>query len=133
MRLLANASLVSRAYGYLLGTVPGSQIDLHWPQSGSIAWNRCADVDFGFDEDDLLHPIQCARLTVPLDYTNLESQKTTEVQVLRVPAAVTPSRGSVIINPGGPGQSGCDYLAMRSSRFHAFVGIGLEDSDADWA
>jgi hypothetical protein len=56
---------------------------------------------------------------VPLDYTDPENGVTTDIQLLRVAATVTPSKGSVIINPGGPGESGCDYLALRASRFHA--------------
>jgi hypothetical protein len=84
-----------------------------------IGWGSCADIDFGVNQSDLLYPIQCANIDVPLDYTDHDSPLTIELQLLRIEATKQPSKGSVIINPGGPGESGCDYLALRASRFHA--------------
>ena len=90
-------------------------------QKPRIQWRSCHDLDLGVDEDDLLFPIQCIKISVPLDYTNSSNTETIDLQLLRVSAAKQPSLGSVIINPGGPGESGCDYLALRASRFHAIL------------
>lgn len=54
---------------------------------------------------------ECATLTVPLDYDDPDG-RTIEVEVLRVPASDPAARrGSLVVNPGGPGASGVDYAA----------------------
>jgi hypothetical protein len=123
MRVTSNYTLLN----YVLGGLSQSPFSGQWLSTPTrISWNSCLDLDLGVDQDDLLFPVQCARLTVPLDYTDHMNDVTTEIQLLRVPATVTPSKGSVIINPGGPGESGCDYLALRASRFHAYVDHSVE-------
>ncbi|KAF9529101.1 hypothetical protein CPB83DRAFT_283895 [Crepidotus variabilis] len=66
---------------------------------------------------------QCARLIVPLDYTDPEGREST-IALIRKPAAVprdsTEYRGPVLINPGGPGGSG---MAMVLSRGHLLGSI----------
>jgi len=56
-------------------------------------------------------PNQCARLTVPIDYSHPDGD-TVKLAVLRVPAK-DPSRriGSLVVNPGGPGGSGVGYAS----------------------
>jgi pimeloyl-ACP methyl ester carboxylesterase len=54
-------------------------------------------------------PNQCARLTVPIDYSNPDGD-TLKLEMLKVPAASPSKRiGSLVVNPGGPGASGVDY------------------------
>ena len=57
-------------------------------------------------------PIQCANLNVPLDYTNLSSNATLSLQLARVPASIQPSKGSILLNFGGPGGTGRDSLGL---------------------
>ncbi|MHB8186677.1 MAG: alpha/beta hydrolase [Dermatophilaceae bacterium] len=61
-----------------------------------LAWSDCG-------------PNQCARLTVPIDYSHPDGD-TLRLAVLKV-AAKSPSDriGSLVVNPGGPGGSGVDY------------------------
>lgn len=61
-----------------------------------LQWDPCRD---GFE---------CARLTVPLDYA-APGGRTIKVAVVRLPAGDDDPRGSLILNPGGPGASGVDY------------------------
>src|SRR4029077_982605 len=65
----------------------------------AVAWTDCAD---GF---------QCAELPVPLDYSN-PSGRTISLALIRKPALQTygPRIGSLLVNPGGPGDSGVDFL-----------------------
>ena len=49
----------------------------------------------------------CAQVKVPLDYTD-PSASDIELSVVRLPASGD-SRGSLVLNPGGPGASGVDY------------------------
>ena len=61
--------------------------------------------------------MQCAHLTVPLDYAHPDGQ-TIKLAVLKVPAT-DPSRrvGALVVNPGGPGVSGVDYAASATTSF----------------
>ena len=51
---------------------------------------------------------QCADLLVPIDYTELKTG-TFNISVLKYPTTGEKKRGSLIVNPGGPGGSGVDY------------------------
>jgi pimeloyl-ACP methyl ester carboxylesterase len=70
-----------------------------------LDWSDCHDGD------------QCASLTVPLDYRD-PSGATIELALLEVPAADPKSRlGSLVINPGGPGEPGTSYAALGAQAF----------------
>ena len=70
-----------------------------------LQWSDCQDGD------------QCASLTVPLDYRH-PSGRTIRISVLKVPAADPGSRiGSLVINPGGPGEPGTTYAALGAQAF----------------
>lgn len=63
-----------------------------------IAWASCGS---GF---------QCGTLQVPLDYSKTDSRQIS-LALIRRPATDQSARtGSLLINPGGPGESGIDYL-----------------------
>ncbi|HEX6311639.1 MAG TPA: alpha/beta hydrolase [Acidimicrobiia bacterium] len=54
---------------------------------------------------------ECAELTVPLDYDDPDGP-TTEVALIRQPATNPDERiGSLLVNPGGPGAPGVDFVA----------------------
>ncbi len=65
---------------------------------GSLDWEQC-----GADTE-------CATLVVPLDYADPGS-RTIEIALIRVPAGDPDHRiGSILVNPGGPGASGVDFV-----------------------
>ncbi len=65
-----------------------------------LDWSRC-------DED-----LECAWLTVPLDYS-APGGETIRLRVSRVQATgpAAKRQGSLVVNPGGPGASGLDFPA----------------------
>ena len=66
--------------------------------ASKIAWSDCGG---GF---------QCGTLQVPLDYQN-PTARTITLALIRKPATNNSARiGSVLVNPGGPGESGIDWL-----------------------
>ena len=68
------------------------------PKPGAIAWKDCGG---GF---------QCGTLDVPLDYDHPDARKIS-LSLLRARAKDTANRiGSVLLNPGGPGESGIEFL-----------------------
>lgn len=56
---------------------------------------------------------ECASLVVPVDYADPDGP-TFEIAVLRTPATGE-ARGSLVVNPGGPGSSGVDYARAASA------------------
>ncbi|KAH6885292.1 TAP-like protein-domain-containing protein [Thelonectria olida] len=69
-------------------------------RGSGINWKSC---DLGLNETA---PMQCGNLNVPLDYTDPHSKTKLELDLLRVKATKKPSKGSIILNFGGPGISG---------------------------
>jgi pimeloyl-ACP methyl ester carboxylesterase len=71
----------------------------------TIAWHACA-------------PFQCGTLSVPLDY-NHPSGQSISIALIRLPAADPSTRiGSLLVNPGGPGASGVQFLRDAFSLFN---------------
>ena len=56
---------------------------------------------------------QCARMEVPLDYSNPDGA-TVEIALSRIPARSVDPIGSVVLNPGGPGFAGTTFAATTA-------------------
>ena len=79
----------------------------------SLAWGDCAPfaTDDNAKQAFSAKGMQCARLTVPLDYSK-PAGTTITLGVLRVKAANQATKvGSLLVNPGGPGGSGMELAA----------------------
>ena len=73
-------------------------------QAGKITWADCGG---GF---------QCGTLQVPLDYTHPTARMIT-LALIRKPATDKSTRiGSVLMNPGGPGESGIEFLRGENNK-----------------
>lgn len=84
-------------------TPPSAALAPYYSQH--LTWSDCTNGD------------RCARLTVPLDYRH-PSGKVLRLAVLEVPAADQGARiGSLVINPGGPGEPGTSYAAQGAQAF----------------
>ncbi len=85
-----------------LGKYYGQQ--LQWSGCGSFAPDTASVPAYSRPA------LQCARLTVPLSYAK-PTGPTIQIAVMRKPATGTSRTGSLLINPGGPGDSGLTFLA----------------------
>ncbi|NKR39958.1 alpha/beta hydrolase [Prescottella equi] len=73
-----------------------------------ITWGSCDG--FATDGDELSPTLECARVTVPLDYA-APAGDTAQIAISRAPA--TGARlGSILVNPGGPGASGLSSASI---------------------
>ncbi|KAI1626930.1 TAP-like protein-domain-containing protein [Exophiala viscosa] len=104
-----------------LGTTPAAAVDLppplgyhtadfHWDTieaSPELRYTKC----YG--------SFECARLEVPLDWSNLSILNHVTLAIVRLPAVVDIADesfgGTIVINPGGPGGSGTD-IVLTSGR-----------------
>ena len=76
-------------------------------RNASVAWQPCP-------QQNGSAPIDCGTLTVPLDYLDPTSNKTLDLQLVKISATKQPRKGSVLFNPGGPGDIGRDLVAGDS-------------------
>lgn len=74
--------------------------------AGAIQWGEC---DF-----EATVPIECGSLQVPLDYTDPEAG-TLDLSLSKVAAAEGPSKGSILMNFGGPGYEAIETLGKQGS------------------
>lgn len=65
--------------------------------SQKVVWEPCED------------KLQCAKIKVPLDYTKPDG-KTIEIATLKMSSTGGKKQGSLLVNPGGPGASGYDFV-----------------------
>lgn len=97
-----------------VGPVPAG-LEKYYGQE--LSWGPCAGYATT-DEDRVAYAddkIECARLTVPMDYADPQSPPI-QVGLLRKPATEPSERiGSLLVNPGGPGASGMSAAASLSS------------------
>ncbi|KAF1949635.1 alpha/beta-hydrolase [Byssothecium circinans] len=94
------------------------------PPTNTIKWTQCAK--------NLTVPSECGTITVPLDYSGKLSNKTLELSMLKIKAVKKPFKGSILINPGGPGAGneattflqglGANMLIMTGGHFD-LIGI----------
>jgi pimeloyl-ACP methyl ester carboxylesterase len=70
--------------------------------SQQLSWSRC-EGDF-----------QCAKVKVPLDYSKPDGD-TIELAALKLAAKGGNKKGSLLVNPGGPGGSGYDFVRDAGS------------------
>ncbi|KAH7324345.1 peptidase S33, tripeptidyl-peptidase [Stachybotrys elegans] len=83
-----------------------------------IAWGECNDLP-----DTMPSTMQCANFSVPLDYTTGYSNQSLTLQLARLPAAVQPARGSILLNFGGPGATARASLGSLSSTLMVMSGM----------
>lgn len=74
-----------------------------------LAWSSCQT------------SFQCATLRVPLDYAN-PAGPAISIAVVRLPASDPAARiGSLVLNPGGPGGSGVQFVLQAAQAFPAVI------------
>lgn len=65
-------------------------------------------------------PVKCGSVDVPLDYTD-KSAGTLQLNMVKVPAVKKPSKGSIMLNFGGPGEEAQATLGLFSYVLQAYV------------
>ncbi len=109
---LVGACAVPAAQG---GTTPGPPPELAQFYDQQIAFEPCAPYATTTQDQQLFSDerFDCARVQVPLDYADPDGPRG-EVALLRVKASGD-RIGSLLANPGGPGASGMNYVALLGS------------------
>lgn len=82
-----------------------------------LSWGEC---DYSQEDQDAAKNLECARVSVPVDYAN-PGAGDTFVEVSRLSASEHDPQGTLFLNPGGPGGSGVDM--MLSAGFFASASV----------
>ena len=76
----------------------------HAPRQSSLHWEPCETIGNTTTE------LTCATLSVPRDYSDPEADETIDLKLARSQATKTPFMGTILFNPGGPGDAGRNAL-----------------------
>jgi pimeloyl-ACP methyl ester carboxylesterase len=96
----------------------GSALELERFRSQQVNWKPCytrSEIDeileFWHVDEDWQRNLECGSMAVPLDYDDPERERI-QIALVRQPATgdAEQRRGSLVLNPGGPGGSGLDML-----------------------
>ncbi|KAF5020004.1 hypothetical protein F66182_7969 [Fusarium sp. NRRL 66182] len=88
----------------------------------TIKWRPCS-YDFFKEGEQPRGSRDCATIKVPLDYFNI-SEGHTEIELIRAKSTEQSVKGSVLVNPGGPGESGFDFVAHEGDDLVRQVKLG---------
>ncbi|KAK5274220.1 hypothetical protein LTR96_000820 [Exophiala xenobiotica] len=66
--------------------------------------------------------LSCANFDVPLDYTEPESMTTLTLTLVKIDAVQQPVKGSILFNPGGPGDSGVQAVISQGQTLMTLTG-----------
>ena len=84
-----------------------------------VEWYDCAATG-GMEKSADRTGFQCAKVTVPLDYSHPDGQ-TIEIAMKKHLATGSTRQGTLFANPGGPGYSGVDMVENNETQFSPTV------------
>lgn len=80
-----------------------------WPTPAAVSWSECTDARLRAAN------AQCAVVTVPMDWSAPKNGTTVRLAISRVRHMQAPYAGVMLVNPGGPGQSGLGLATTGAS------------------
>ena len=78
----------------------------------TLAWKACLNPRIDPGLPSAYYRVQCATMTVPLDWDDSSNTSTLTIAVTRLLASAKPASGVLFTNPGGPGGAGADMPLM---------------------
>jgi pimeloyl-ACP methyl ester carboxylesterase len=87
-------------------TIGGHAVAAHESAPSDVKWGKCHVEGGGGDAPKIPAGTQCGELTVPIDYAKPDAGSA-HLALIRFPATEQ-KIGSLVVNPGGPGESGVD-------------------------
>lgn len=116
LAVVATCVVAATAGGAVTGGPAGATSGPRAPVRPAIAWTSCEPPH---DKDDRL---QCGTLSVPLDRDRPGGKHIDLAVIRRLASKPTERIGSMLVNPGGPGQSGVDLVLGGGSDFDHWGG-----------
>lgn len=89
----------------------------HQYEGEKIAWEACGDVEG--------RPVECSTITVPMDQFNATNSGDKVFTVPMIRMRGKDATQNLLLNPGGPGGSGFEFLHRRGAQLSTIVGEGF--------
>lgn len=89
----------------------------HSYEGEHITWETCGEVSG--------RPVECSTITVPMDQFNATNSGDKVFTVPLIRLRGHNATQNLLLNPGGPGGSGFEFLHRRGSQLHSIVGEGF--------
>ncbi|KAL1860252.1 hypothetical protein Daus18300_009306 [Diaporthe australafricana] len=90
---------------------------LHSYEGEHISWEKCGEVSG--------RPVECSTITVPMDQFNATNSGDKVFTVPLIRLRGNSATQNLLLNPGGPGGSGAEFIFRRGDQLHAIVGEGF--------
>lgn len=85
-------------------------------RSDTLEWKGCGTIAG--------HNLECARLKVPLNHDDKEDSRTISIPLIRLLGRNATK--TILLNPGGPGGSGFEFVHRRGEQLSNIVGEGYD-------
>jgi pimeloyl-ACP methyl ester carboxylesterase len=84
----------------------------------SVKWKSCGEINS--------HPLECSSISVPMDqFDQVHSgNKTFEIPLIRLRGRDAGPGQNILLNPGGPGGSGINFLYRKGEQLNTIIGEG---------
>ncbi|RPA73075.1 hypothetical protein BJ508DRAFT_334413 [Ascobolus immersus RN42] len=129
LMIITNGVLVDSQEAYPMDHAPnGNAVYFQFlPATEAIEWHGCLNPRLVSPQPEFKRRLKaagllCARLRVPLDYTNQTSERTANLLVMQKPAIVPRDSpkylGRLFVHFGGPGASMVETFLSQAEQFH---------------
>lgn len=89
----------------------------HHYEGEKIAWTACGDIKG--------RPVECSTITVPMDQFNATNSGDKVFTIPLIRARGKNATQNLLVNPGGPGASGFEFVLRRGEQLSNIVGEGF--------
>lgn len=112
--VIAMAAIAAAVAIFLLVRPGSTHGELRYPGE-SIAWKPCGEVDG--------RAVECSAIDVPMDQfdAKISGNKTFNIPLIRRRGGVNATK-NILLNPGGPGGGGIDFMHRKGGATHTVVG-----------
>lgn len=100
-------------------TATTCQANQHAYAGESLKWKPCGEITE--------HPLECASIDVPMDHFDEANSgnKTFEIPIIRLRASNAGPGQNILLNPGGPGGSGLNFMHRKGQQLNTLIGEGF--------
>lgn len=112
--IAAGLASASTASSLLAGSSQGLQY-----AGESIKWEPCGEIS--------KHPLECSSIPVPMDHFNATNSgsHTFDIPLIRLRAHDAGHGRNILLNPGGPGGSGINFMHRKGALLNTIIGEGF--------
>lgn len=82
-----------------------------------ISWRACGDLNG--------RPLECSEIDVPMDQFNPHDSGNLTFSIPLIRLRGKDATQNILLNPGGPGASGIEFMFRRGGQLHAIIGEGF--------